>query len=50
MEQLKVIGTGISKLDYQRDKIHRCSNTSVYVTMLENIYNYRNKFKVDFRK
>lgn len=39
----------ISKLDYQRDKTYRCTNMNGYVSMLESVYNYRNKSKVDFQ-
>lgn len=39
----------ISKLEYQRDKLFRSTNMNGYVTMLESIYNYRNKFKVNFQ-
>lgn len=38
----------IDKLDYQYDRIHKCSGKNAYVEMLEDIYNYKSKDKVNF--
>lgn len=38
----------LSKLSYQRDKLHKCSCQKGYIEMLEDIYNYKTKDKVYF--
>lgn len=38
----------INKLEYQMNKLYKCSNQSDYVKMLKDIYNYRSKDKVEF--
>lgn len=40
----------INKLDYQYNRIHKCSSKNAYVEMLEDIYNYKskNKDKISF--
>lgn len=38
----------IEKLDYQRNRIYRCTCQKAYIEMLESIYNYRTSNKVYF--
>ena len=38
----------INKLSYQHDRIHKCTSKSGYVEMLEDIYNYKSKNKINF--
>lgn len=38
----------IQKLEYQRDKCYKCSTTSGYIKMLENIYNNKRRVKIEF--
>lgn len=40
----------MQKLEYQRDKCYKCSTTSGYIKMLENIYNNKRKIKVNFEE
>lgn len=40
----------LAKLDYQRDKIHRCTNVSSYIDLFQEIYNYRASEKIVFTK
>ena len=41
--------TMISKVSYQSGSMKVCSNKKTYLDMLENIYNYKNRIKVNFR-
>ena len=38
----------INKLEYQGDKIYKCTSKNGYIEMLESIYNYKSKNKVLF--
>lgn len=40
----------MQKVEYQRDKCYKCSTTSGYIRMLENIYNNKRKNKVVFNE
>jgi hypothetical protein len=39
----------IRKLSMQRSKMYDCSKTSQYIELIEDIYNYRNKKKINLR-
>ena len=38
----------INKLDYQMNKLHKCSTQTAYVEMLQDIYNYKSRDKINF--
>lgn len=38
----------MQKIEYQRDKCYKCSTTSGYIKMLENIYNNKRRVKIEF--
>ena len=38
----------IQKVEYQRDKCYKCSTTSGYIKMLENVYNNKRRHKLVF--
>lgn len=38
----------IKKIEYQRDKCYKCSTTSGYIKMLENIYNNKRRTRIIF--
>ena len=38
----------INKLEYKGDKIYKCTSKNGYIEMLESIYNYKSKNKVQF--
>ena len=38
----------MQKVEYQRDKCYKCSTTSGYIKMLENIYNNKRRNKIEF--
>lgn len=40
----------MQKLEYQRDKCYKCSTTSGYIKMLENIYNNKRRNKIVFEE
>ena len=40
----------IQKVEYQRDKCYKCSTTSGYIKMLENVYNNKRRIKINFEE
>ena len=40
----------LQKVSYQRDKCYKCSTTSGYIKMLEDIYNNKRRNKLDFNE